>query len=429
MKKYLMSGVAAIAFLAAFTSCSKSTDLYEEGRKEKDQQIVQEKITKTDFASQFVAKFGEPKSDHDWGFKAIAIADLNKKASTRGVNVNGNEWENQPSTISTDEMTAVRAFFDEEHQDYTNPPVHFTDFWVQQVYRSQQHYTDHFNNDLEGSAHMNKLACKKADGTWEHSNNFNAAGNYDWGGCTLMVGSGTESFAFSNSRDGGKDYETYIIKEINGNYYVGFDFYANGGNGNEQVDRNYVFNDWIVKIVPATLTNAKMIIAEDLSANDGSDFDYNDVVFTVGFSKKQDSNDGYQNHLYAHITLLAAGGTMPLWVGGQANGVEVHTAFGVSTSTMVNTNNGTESRPPVQFLLDLGRTDWENTITANPRDIEVFVEGKTNLTLGTEVGKPSEKLCVDQNFQWCDEREPIDQRHPDFKNWVHNGGDFHWTNK
>ena len=199
MKKYLMSGVAAIAFLAAFTSCSKSTDLYEEGRKEKDQQIVQEKITKTDFASQFVAKFGEPKSDHDWGFKAIAIADLNKKASTRGANVNGNEWENQPSTISADEMTAVRAFFDEEHQDYTNPPVHFTDFWVQQVYRSQQHYTDHFNNDLEGSAHMNKLACKKADGTWEHSNNFNAAGNYDWGGCTLMVGSGTESFAFSNS--------------------------------------------------------------------------------------------------------------------------------------------------------------------------------------------------------------------------------------
>ena len=31
MKKYLMSGVAAIAFLAAFTSCSKSTDLYDQG--------------------------------------------------------------------------------------------------------------------------------------------------------------------------------------------------------------------------------------------------------------------------------------------------------------------------------------------------------------------------------------------------------------
>lgn len=430
MKKYLMSGVAAIAFLAAFTSCSKSTDLYEEGRKEKDQQIVKEKITKTDFASQFVAKFGEPKSDHDWGFKAIAIADLNKKASTRGANVNGNEWENQPSTIiSKEEMSAVRAFFDAEHQNYTNPPVHFTDFWVQQIYASKQEYTAGNGGKVVGSEHMDELQVKKADGTWEEVNNFNRADNTDWGGFTLMVASGTESFRYNNSEDS-KRHEEYIIKEINGNYYVGFDFYANGNPGtNQDIPRNYIFNDWIVKIVPATMTNAKMIIAEDLSANDGSDFDYNDVVFTVGFSKKQDSNDSYQNHLYAHITLLAAGGTMPLYVGGKANGVEVHNAFGVSTSTMVNTNNGTESRPSVQFLLDLGRTDWEKTITANPKDIEVFVEGKTNLTLGTEVGKPSEKLCVDQHFQWCDEREPIDERHPDFKNWVKNGGEFRWTNK
>jgi len=416
MKKYLMTGVAALAFAATLTSCSKAGDLYDEGRIEKEKEVA----TKKDFASQFEAKFGTPDKNHNWGFDNVPVADLNATAKTRGVNVNGNEWEYQPGAITQDELDAVKAFFDLPHENYTNPPVHFTDFWVQQVYRSQQHYWDGFNQELEGSAHMNKLACKKADGTWEHSNNFNAANNFDWGGCTLMVQSGTESFAFSNSRDGGKDYETYIIKEINGNYYVGFDFYANGTNGNEQVARNYIFNDWIVKIVPATLTSAKMIIAEDLSANNGSDFDYNDVVFTVAFSAKQVATDSYHNHQFAHITLLAAGGTMPLYIGGKANGVEVHEAFGVSTSTMVNTNNGTVSKAPVQFVLDMGSIGWSDTPTANPKDVEVYVEGKTNLTLGTEIGQPSEKLCVDQNFQWCDEREPIETKYTRFPDWVKN---------
>ena len=46
-----MTGVAALAFAATFTSCSK-TDLYDEGRQEKDKEVA----TKKDFASQFEAK-------------------------------------------------------------------------------------------------------------------------------------------------------------------------------------------------------------------------------------------------------------------------------------------------------------------------------------------------------------------------------------
>ena len=32
MKKYLMTGVAALAFAATFTSCSKAGDLYDENK-------------------------------------------------------------------------------------------------------------------------------------------------------------------------------------------------------------------------------------------------------------------------------------------------------------------------------------------------------------------------------------------------------------
>ena len=66
------------------------------------------------------------------------------------------------------------------------------------------------------------------------------------------------------------------------------------------------------------------IMAEDLSASEASDFDFNDVVFDVVW--KSDSE--------AEIILQAAGGTLPLTV----NGVEVHGAFEVETNVMVNTN-------------------------------------------------------------------------------------------
>ena len=91
MKKYLMSGIAAIAIAAAFTSCSKSTDLYEEGRKERDQQAQEAKSTVETFKEAFVNTFGTPDPTHDWGFGT--------PASTRSITVGSDVYEkfNQPS--------------------------------------------------------------------------------------------------------------------------------------------------------------------------------------------------------------------------------------------------------------------------------------------------------------------------------------------
>ena len=81
MKKYLMSGIAAFAIAAAFTSCSKSTDLYEEGRKEKDQQEQKAKTTVENFKEVFVETFGTPDPNHQWGFDTPAAT----RAATRAV--------------------------------------------------------------------------------------------------------------------------------------------------------------------------------------------------------------------------------------------------------------------------------------------------------------------------------------------------------
>ena len=445
MKKYLMTGVAALAFAATLTSCSKAGDLYDEGRIEKEKEVS----TKKDFASQFEAKFGTPDKNHNWGFDNVAVADLTSlnKATTRSHNVNRNEWANTfviPANVTADERNLVVTEFSKKRVGVVNTEnVNWADYFIYEVYKGEQVYKDGFDQDVKGSDKMNHLQVKKAEGDllppdnacWEHANDFNNGDhNSKWGnieGATLMLNSGTLDFAYLNSTDS-KYHSEYIIipgakidESLKDYYYVGFDFYATHPEGQEanknmDVERDWVFNDWIVRISPASLKNTKMIIAEDLSANNGSDFDYNDVVFTVGFSVEQVATDGYQYHQFAHITLLAAGGTMPLYVGGKANGVEVHEAFGVSTSTMVNTNNGTVSKAPVLFVLDMGSIGWSQTPTANPKDIEVYVEGKTNLTLGTEIGQPSEKLCVDQNFQWCDEREPIETKYARFPDWVKN---------
>lgn len=143
------------------------------------------------------------------------------------------------------------------------------------------------------------------------------------------------------------------------------------------------------------------VIAEDLSASEGSDFDFNDVVFDVQLNYPADNQHT--------ITLLAAGGTLPLTVGGME--YEVHDLFGVSTSTMVNTNNGTAVRQPVKYVITGNYS--------NAKDIEVRVKkGSEWLLLTAEQGKAASKIGVPTTYQWCDEWQDIEDRYPKFKEYV-----------
>ena len=75
MKKYLMTGMAAVVFGGLFTSCSH--DIEGGGS-------TQEQIQKT-YEEAFVTRFGQPAADLDWGFGSSA------QASTRIENKNLNE--------------------------------------------------------------------------------------------------------------------------------------------------------------------------------------------------------------------------------------------------------------------------------------------------------------------------------------------------
>ena len=176
MKKYLMTGVAALAICAAFTSCSKGGELFDEGavNEMKEAQVVEK------YNQAFIKVFGQPAEDQEWGFKGYA-------SGTRGEFANGNEWAatyKVPDPLTEEQINVVRQYFQQvKGRKYEDPRM--TEFFMQQVYKgattvgegsgtkSPEVYSSVANTGIVGSDHMNHLAAVFPDGTIDHINNFN----------------------------------------------------------------------------------------------------------------------------------------------------------------------------------------------------------------------------------------------------------------
>ena len=400
---------------------------------------------KSEFETSFEKQFGKPAADQDWGFNSENIQfglDVTK-AATRGHDVNGNLWYQKwerPVNVTDAEKEKVSAEFAKVRENATNTiNIPWENYWVQQVHTGDRPSVDGTGTRVYPTGVMNRLMAYNFNtGEYEHVNNFNAANNTTeytddithekYYGTTLMVDMGTgdklDQFAYHNTSSSDY-YYSYIVLEIDGAYYVGFDIVGyhpvgQDANANMDVDRDWIFDDWIVKISPAqfNMDGAVRIIAEDLGDKNGSDFDYNDVVFDAKINKEWVGSLN-NNYFVAYITLQAAGGTLPLTVAGE----EVHSKFGVDVKTMVNT--GRASRPAVSYMVYLrpiGNNEWGLSAVDVIKSIPVVVtyENGETLTLGVETGKAPEKICVNTNFKWTSERQPIYEKYPLFSDWVLN---------
>ncbi|MBD9092413.1 MAG: hypothetical protein EGQ20_07790 [Bacteroides oleiciplenus] len=357
--------VLVTVMVAFFSSCSNN-DVYDPTR-EADSKKAQ-------YEAAFIKKYGVISPDQDWGFA--------ENPTTRVANPNSNQWKNfteVPEDITAAEKEKVTEWF-KTHKNPTSIAINWSDFFVQHV--SSSH------------ANMDYLVAVLPNGDDDHINNFNASN----GVIMLIQKSGTSKFGYNNTSDG-KIHYNYTIQYIDGAYYVGFDFEATGQNPNQQEPADGYYSDWIVKITPAKYTNARRIMAEDLG--EVGDFDFNDVVFDAAIVEGGD----------AVITLLAAGGTLPLYIGGESAANEVHNRFGVSTGTMVNTAVGKHQNiPPVIFRL----AGYANKTIV---DIPITVNG---ITLKAETGKAPGKLSVPTTVDWANETQAIDNRYPKFKDYVNN---------
>ncbi|MBE6257436.1 MAG: hypothetical protein E7103_05700 [Prevotella sp.] len=243
MRKYLMTGMAALAISAAFTSCSKDTDVYNSDQPKQDIQATYEQ--------NFIKVFGQPAANQDWGFGS--------GAGTRTWNVNGNQWHDgvnynyeYDAKVTTDEMNKVFNYVNDKNNVETVDQISFTEYWVTQIWNGEDDANatgakapasisypnqNGATTTIIGGAQMDKLEIKETQSadSWIHCNNFNGADNNDWkeggeGGRTLMTSSGTYSFRYTNSQSSYLS-EKYIIvpgakidESLAGFYYVCFDF-------------------------------------------------------------------------------------------------------------------------------------------------------------------------------------------------------------
>ena len=365
--------------------------------------------TKWNFQTEFVKQFGEIASNQNWGFHSVGVytmpsstRDLIKKDMPAYQN-----YEPAPD-VTQAQIDQVKLAF-QNIKDFVSEPINFDRFFVQQVYMSNRTYKDGYNQDVVGSNHMDHLKVWKDDVNGEHANDFNR----DAGSTVLFINSGTKKFSYSNSTDSQEHFD-YIVKKVGDYYYVGFSFKATGQNPNQKVEGDNNYDDWIVRIVPAKLKgeedkNTQRIIVEDLGSI--GDFDYNDLVFDAYVYNKDGGT-------WANITLRAAGGTLPIYICGCEEKVEVHDKFGVSRTTMVNTKNGTVDKDPVEFTIKLKNA---TSSSFNANDIEVQVENNGNvMTLTSNVGRAPEKICVDNSFYWCDEKVNVNTVYPNFSRYVSN---------
>lgn len=384
--------VAALAGSAMSSCVNEIEDLYDPSYAAKKKQ---------QYEAQWKIQFGSIDPEHNWGFSDDASE---AKAMTRGANVEANQWANfitVPTAPSAQEVEDVLAVFNNPIDKLASKQVNWSDFWVQHVYQGSNSYVT--EPDMNGATQelkdvlLDQLQAayynENGELVYEHVNNFNASD----GNTMLMQRSGTVSFAYMNPKDAGNLYSDYVIMEVNGQYYVGFDYSCNEPNTTVKADG--IYNDWIVKIVPAEYINTKRIICEDLG-NIG-DFDFNDIVFDAYITWVWNGSATVQE---AVISVKAAGGTLPIYIGG----VEIHEAMGVASNVMVNTGapNGA-SAPAAIFRIPVS--------SGNIADIEVKVNDA--VVLEAPQGDAPQKICVPTTFKWCTERTNIKDAYPNFVNW------------
>ena len=184
-----------------------------------------------------------------------------------------------------------------------------------------------------------------------------------------------------------------------------------------------------------------VVIAEDLTIDDARpDFDFNDVVFKVNWNKTQNT---------VTVDVLAAGGTLPLYIGGTSgtytDGKEVHAAFAemnpdkvITTGTMVNTYPGKHDQYKTPSFEITNFNHSATTIGEVASSIIVAVKkfGEFIELKAPKGGVPT-KIAVkpdfltDPNMGWCDERQDIDDKYnvngtPLFKSYVKGELDDGW---
>ena len=269
--KHIIGGVIALAAGVTFTGCSKNDDYTSHS----------DEVIDT-YNRMFVETFGEPATNHNWGFDEPDFDNVEAEAArqtmTRGVDANGNHWAltwEVPDPLTTSQLDKVRRYFQAIHEP-EGVAIHYENFFVQQVYKggtnpgsnsAERYQAADQSTWITGGSNMDKLTCGWGYNTpgysgagspyfYDHIYNFNNGDAGVYGNVMnntstdvndasqqhpdkimLMVNSNSDCFGYWNSNGSVGHNDRYVIipgnvidawdssgDAVSGRYFVAFDF-------------------------------------------------------------------------------------------------------------------------------------------------------------------------------------------------------------
>ncbi|MCF0196429.1 MAG: hypothetical protein HUK03_04205 [Bacteroidaceae bacterium] len=398
--------------LVGLSSCKKNDNYF-------DPQYNIDRDTET-YRTKFKTQFGETiLPDHPWGFTSMSISGDTMPKTIEREGLHDPKWESKflaPAPI--DSVTAKKvAEYIRTHAKDPNYTLNWENYFLQHVFKSSTVYVDEKTGEkIVGSDAMVSLNINSTNSRYTVTDFKLENGSMQCVSNTVP----SDFYVKLVYTLGGEVVEKYTknakVFKYDGCYYVGVGF----------VEDEYY--DWIFKISIAQSIDAKRVLCEDSGL--GSGFDYNDVVFDVGYYRVWPEEKNARKGIFANITLQAAGGTFSLYVGEK----EIHESFGLShTNTMINTGRGV-SLPPVNY---------EYCITTNPLLYDeltadnvpvklVMNKGKTDeyvRLLKMEKGVPPYKICVPVTVEWPTEDTSIEFKYPLFTWYLTNKNVEFWKNQ
>ncbi|MCQ2245281.1 MAG: hypothetical protein MJZ69_00650 [Bacteroidaceae bacterium] len=452
MMKQIMSLLGGIVLVLASVLLQSCSDEYDPGI------FTQHEVKQLDYNEAFNDYFGKVEPNHEWGFKPQPVITINAP-STRVTNTEMNQWVSLyhldvPGGLYTDaehnrygvwtkgdvtdpEREYVYWWFS-THKNPEPLTINWSDYFIQNVWGQPEHST-------QGNYGMDQCTPIFPNGTKDdHVSNFNSGGHaaeqieYQWKSTTNAFGY-ISSYSTGASED--KFMTGYTLQYINGNYYLAYDYEYHKPNENNHLERDGYYNDWILKLwggYHQADEYSQRIMCEDLGGS--FDFDFNDVVFDVTFIQ-----DYSTNQTKADITLQAAGGTLPMYIGEVKEEYEVHNLFGVDTTTPVNVSVNGVSRPAVKFTIALNDKNYDSSYEdvtinyqryKNPKGIKIFVKDASGIAHEicqfAEKNNPThsnqpDKICCPTTTNWMQELQHISDGYPLFKSWVSDSS-IEWYN-
>lgn len=236
-----------------------------------------------------------------------------------GTDANGGKYKDypKPADITKEELAKVLEVFNQKGLEHYEPLVDWQNFFVQQVYCGPEggKMTELAAIvDYKVEINVKNWWPYEADTTYvkvepfyDIVNNFNN-GAYSGDteqGCMLMFDSSTLDWSWKSTQGGGERFTNWRMEVIDGCVYVGFDFQSNkqgsDSNDNEYFERDYIYNDWIIKLVPAVgiETPSKPDVTPEIPDTVIGDMDEVEINLSI-----QDTHENWKDlvsHLSIHV--------------------------------------------------------------------------------------------------------------------------------